>query len=473
MSRSAEREAGQDGADLFGSVPEGSAQAPRQCGGPPRLHVPRRDQIELRACDLEALLAPEHRARLVWGYVQCQDLSILLDAVKARGAAPGRRAIDPCILFALWLYATLEGVGSGREIARRTQEHDAYRWICGGVSVNYHALNDFRSSNEALMDQLLSDNIAALAASGAITLQRVAQDGIRVRASAGTSSLRRKGRLHKCQAQAQELVQTLKEQARTDPGYASRQQQAAQLRAAHERERRIAAALARLPELEAAKKRKGRKPEQARASTTDADATVMKMADGGFRPAYNVQYAADCDSLVIVGVDATTNGTDMMQLAPMVQQVMQRTGQAPAQWLVDGGFPAHAQIDAVAQHTELYAPVPLAGKAKDDDDDGAGPAAGGQFEPKPDDSKAVAQWRTRMGSEAARQIYKLRAATIECVNAQARNRGLQRLPVRGLGKVRCVATLFALAHNLMRMVQLAPELVGLGRNPSGMRLASA
>jgi len=139
------------------------ARAGKRLQGQPRVLEPNRAQVELRASDLESLLGEDHRARLVWGYVERQNLSGLFDAIKARGAVPGRRAIDPRILFALWRYATLDGVGSGREVARLTREHDAYRWICGGVSVNYHALNDFRGANDALMDEVLSDNVAALA----------------------------------------------------------------------------------------------------------------------------------------------------------------------------------------------------------------------------------------------------------------------------------------------------------------------
>jgi IS5 family transposase len=331
------------------------------------------------------------------------------------------------------------------------------------VAVNYHALNDFRAGNDALMDEVLSDNVAALAAVGAITLERVAQDGMRVRADAGAASFRRQARLEEHQAEARELVQTLKAQAQADPGAASRRAQAARLRAAQDREQRIAQALARLPEMQATKRRNGDKPEDARTSTTDADASNMKMGDGGWRPAYNVQFATDCASQVIVGVDAVTAGSDMAQLAPMVEQVEQRLGKAPEQWLVDGGFPAHAQIDAVAGKTELYAPVPKPkqpkGKGRDGDEP---PAPGGEFEPKPGDSEAVAQWRERMNSDAARAIYKNRAATAECVNAQARNRGLLRMPVRGLARVSCVVKLFALAHNLMRIVALAPQLIGWG-----------
>jgi len=216
-------------ASLFDVLPLPSAQQVQQAQanavaksghGAPRLLEPNRLQLEMRASDLESLLAADHRARLVWGYVVRQNLDKLFDAVKARGSNAGRAAIDPRILFALWLYATLEGVGSGREVARLSQEHDAYRWICGGVSVNYHALNDFRSANEALMDELLTDNVAALAAAGAISLERVAQDGMRVRAAAGAASFRRKASLQQHLREAGELVRSLKEQAQSDPGQA-------------------------------------------------------------------------------------------------------------------------------------------------------------------------------------------------------------------------------------------------------------
>ena len=434
---------------LFEDLPEPSeAQleqareqvASKRSQGAPRLRQPNRTQIELRASDLESLLSEDHRARLVWGYVVRQDLSALLDAIKARGSNAGRARIDPRVLFALWLYATLDGVGSGREVDRLCREHDAYRWICGGVPVNYHALNDFRANNEELTDELLTDNVAALAEVGAISLERVAQDGMRVRASAGAASFRREGRLQEHLAQAQELVRTLKTQAETDPGQASRRAQAAKLRAAREREERIEQALQQLPEVAAAKRRNGDKAEDARASTTDADARVMKMGDGGFRPAYNVQFATTSGSQVIVGMAVVNAGSDMAQLAPMVEQVEQRLGQAPGQWLVDGGFPAHAQIDAVAGKTELYAPVPknkpLKAKAKPEGEAGQGAEQGqssattvSEFDAKPSDSAAVAQWRARMNTDPARENYRDRAATAECVNALARNRGLLRMPV--------------------------------------------
>ena len=461
-------------ATLFDDLPDASAEQvqlaqakelAKRGSGAARLLEPNRLQIELRASDLDSLLPADHRARLVWGYVVRQDLSKLIEAVKARGSNAGRAAIDPRVLFALWLYATLQGVGSGREVARLCTSHDAYRWICGGVSVNYHAINDFRSGNEALMDELLTDNVAALAAAGAISLERVAQDGMRVRADAGAASFRREASLHEHLNEASELVRTLKAQAKADPGQGKRQEQAAQLRGAQEREARIKAALEQLPEVAATKKRNGGKAEEARVSTTDPDARVMKMGDGGFRPAVNVQFATTCQDQVIVGMGVVNIGSDMAQLAPMVEQVQERLGQCPKQWLVDGGFPAHEQLEPVSGQTVVYAPVPepkvkLDGQGKSVPQD--------KYEAKATDTEAVAQWRERMANPESREAYKQRAATAECVNAQARNRGMLRMPVRGLTKIRSVVGLFVLAHNLLRTALLGPQLVGWGMGACAM-----
>jgi len=416
-----------------------------------RVLMPNRSQLELRASDLESLLPEGHRARIVWAYVERADLSRIYAGIKAVEGGSGRTPIAPEILFALWLYATVEGVGSARAIARLTDAHDAYRWICGGVQVSYHTLSDFRGAHEAEFDGLLTDSVAALLAVKAVKLKRVAQDGMRVRASAGASSFRRRGTLERCLEAARAQVETLKQQVEEAPAALTRRQQAARSRAQRERQERIEQALQRLPELEKLKERQGKKAEEARASTTDAEATVMKMGDGGFRPAYNAQYATDTETQVVVGVEVTTVGSDMAQLVPMLDQVSERCGESPQQWLVDGGYPAHDQLDQAAEKTCVYAPVP---KPKDQVID---PHA-----PKPGDSQAVAAWRERMGTEEARTLYKDRAATAECVNALARERGLTRLRVRGKTKVRGVLLLHALAHNLMRTFALAPELLGFG-----------
>ena len=442
-----------------------------------RVLMPNRLQMELRASALESLLPEGHRARLVWGYVERQNLAGLYAGIKSVEGGAGRPAIAPEILFALWLFATLEGVGSARGIARLTQEHDAYRWICGGVQVNYRTVADFRSLNGEFFDGLLTDNLASLMAAGVVKLKAVAQDGMRVRASAGAGSFRREEKLQGFLEAAQQQVEALKKQIDDDPAAESRRRDAAKLRAANEREARIEAALARRTELAEIKRRQGKKPDEARASTTDADATVMKMGDGGFRPAFNVQFGTDTESQIIVGVDVVTSGSDQGQMAPMVDQVVERCGQSPEHWLVDGGYPGHEQIDAVAERTTVVAPVPKP-KAKSKGKDGnrvpdrrktALPETlPDPHEPKPGDSAAVAEWRQRMATDDAKVLYRERAATAECVNALARNRGLRQLSVRGLDKVKGVALLFALAHNLMRMMTLAPGLLGIGTGTPGI-----
>lgn len=441
--------------ELFADLPEGGGGERRGEGEAiralARVVMPNRKQLEFRASDLESLLPEGHRARLVWGFVERCDLSVLYEGIKSREGTAGRDAIAPEILLALWLYATLEGVGSARGLARLSEAHDAYRWICGGVQVNHHTLSDFRTDHGEVLDGLLSESVASLMAAGVVKLARVAQDGVRVRASAGTGSFRREDKLKGYLEEARARVKALKREIDEDPGLLTRRQAAARARAIREREERIAKALARLPELAEIKRRQGKKAEEARASSTDADATVMKMGDGGFRPAYNAQYATDGESQVVVGVEVVTVGSDQGQLVPMIEQVAERCGKCPEQWLVDGGYNSHEQIEAAAQRTEVYAPVP---KPKDENIDA--------HEPKPGDSEAVAAWRVRMATDEAKAIYKNRAAVAECVNAQARNRGLTRLLVRGKAKVRCVVLLYALAHNLMRMAALAPQLIGLG-----------
>lgn len=437
------------GGELFDDLPIPEAQ-PALALKPAvaRVQWPNRIQIELRPSDLESLLAEDHPARLVWGYVERQDLSALYARIKAVEGGSGRSAIAPEILLALWLYATLQGVGSARALARLCQAHDAYRWLCGGVQVNHHSLSDFRVGQGVFLDRLLTVNVASLLASGAVTMQRVAQDGMRVRAHAGAASFRRKERLQQFHAQAHEQVEALKREVLDDPAATERRQQAARERAAREREQRIAKALAQLPKAEKIKQAQGKPADSARVSTTDAEASVMKMADGGFRPAYNAQLATDTVSQVIVGVDVVTSGSDLGQLAPMVEQIEERYTRRPQEMLVDGGFTKHADIERLAPTTTVYAPPP---KPKD--------AVRDPHAACPGDSQAIAAWRKRMGTEEAKTIYKERAATAECVNALARNRGLQRFSVCGLDKVKSVLLWYALAHNLMRMLVLAPELL--------------
>ena len=425
------------------AVPASDPQEPPP-PGQPRLRRAERQQVVMQAASLDSLLPEDHRARVVWQYVQGLDLSKLYSQVRAVAGGAGRDATDPKILMALWLYATLEGVGSARQLAKLCADHVAYRWICGGVSVNYHTLSDFRTAHPALLDELLTHSVAALMHEGLVTLQRVAQDGMRVRASAGASSFRRRASLEQCQQEADQQVQALRQELEEDPGTSTRRRQAARQRAAQERSERVMKALGELAQIES--KKAVEKKKKARASTTDPQARVMKMADGGFRPAHNVQFATDTASQVITGVAVVNAGSDEGQMPPMVQQHQDRYGKSPQEVLVDGGFAQLQDIDKVsspAVGTTVYAPLQKPRK------EGRDP-----YQPLPGDIATIAAWRRRMGTPEAKEIYKQRAATAECVNAISRNRGLRQFLVRGLEKVRTVALWFAIAHNLMRAVAL-------------------
>lgn len=421
--------------------PESAAPAPT---GRPRVKRANRHQVAMRTVALDALLPEDHQARLVWEYVEGLNLGRLYEPIRAVEGHAGRGAIDPRILMALWLYATLDGVGAARQLDRLCRDHVAYEWICGGVSVNYHTLSDFRTAHPALLDELLTQSVATLMHEELVTLHRVAQDGMRVRASAGAASFRRRKTLEQCQEEAEEQVEALQKDLDADPGGSSKRQQAACRRAARERSERVRRALEELEEVES--KKKAAEKDKARASTTDPEARVMKMGDGGFRPAHNVQFATDTDSQVITGVDVVNTGSDQGQMSPMVEQHQDRYGKVPDETLVDGGFAKHEDIEKVSSPepgTTVYAPVQ---KPKKDSRD--------PHEPRPGDSKVIAEWRRRMGTAEAKSIYKERASTAECVNAIARNRGLRQFLVRGLAKVRAVVLWFALAHNLMRAAAL-------------------
>jgi transposase len=402
-------------AQLFGSLPESVAVNESVAGaeGAPRVLMAERNQIELRAMDLETTISLDHPARNVWAFVERLDLSALYGAIGSVEGRAGRAAIDPKILLALWLYATVDGVGSAREIERLSEVHDAYRWICGGVNVNHHTLSDFRCARLDVLDDWLTHSVAVLTEQGLVKLERVAQDGMRVRASAGAASFRRRSTLERCLEEARAQVQALKGEIEADPDASNRRQRAARERAAEERQKRVAQALEQLAQVEEHKKKAAvakkdheseeqyKKRSEPRASSTDSEARVMKMADGGYRPAYNVQFSTTTDSQVIVGVDVNNIGSDQGQLSPMLDQVEHRYEERPAQCLVDGGYARHDEIEqAQARGTTVYAPVP---KPKDLTRD--------PYVALPGDSQAIAQWRERMGTAAARDIYKQRAAT--------------------------------------------------------------
>lgn len=420
----------------------------RTCTGEARFQRAERQQIEFRPLALDQLVAEDHPARLIWSYVEGLDLSRFYADIKAVAGGAGRDPIDPKILLSLWLLATIEGVSSARRLDRLCQYHVAYQWICGGVTVNYHTLSDFRTQHLESLDELLTQSVATLLHQGLIELTRVAQDGMRVRASAGSSSFRRQPTLQECLAKAEQHLEELKQQYEDDPTGGERRQRAAQMRAAADRKARIEAALVEreklVPKLERRQKGSG---EQARASTTDPEARKMKMADGGFRPAYNVQLASTTGSLVIVGVDVVNAGTDGGQMQPMVDQIQRRYGELPEEYLADGGFVKLEEITHLEQaEVTTYLPVMEQEQKRAKGIDPFAPVKG--------DSPAVQRWRGRMGTEAAQAIYRERAAAAEFPNAGCRNRGLGQFRVRGLLKAKAVCLWQALVHNFQRTLDL-------------------
>lgn len=413
----------------------------------PRVVEADRSQLELRPFDLDSTIPQDHRARLLWRAVETLDLRGFYERIKSRVGTAGRPPGDPKVFVTLWLYATMDGVGAAREVERLCRDHRAYRWICGGVAVNYHTLSDFRVDHGQALDDLLTQTLAVLMERKLIDLKRVAQDGLRVRASAGSGSFRRKKKLKQYLREARAQVEAVKQLA--EDRALNAREKAARERAAREREERVTAALAALKAV--AEKRGveytgGRKPKgEPRGSMTDPEARKMRMANGGFSPGYNAQFATDAACGIIVGVSVTNNGSDSGQAPPMIEQIEKRTGQRPKSYLVDAAYTDKASVDALAaMDVTLYGSVPERW--------GQDP-----FKPQMTDSAAVSAWRKRMNTARAKEIYKQRAPTSERVNADVRTyRTMDRMLVRGAGKVLCVALWNALAVNLMRWFVLAP-----------------
>ena len=435
---------------LFGELPEqAKPQTDTAAANPPRLREPKRDQIELRAVDIESLLGEDHPARLIWSYVEGLDLRELEDRIKARGETPGHPATSPRLLLALWLYAASDGVGSARALERLCESHDVYRWLCGGVSVNYHTLADFRVGCADLLDRLLAEHLAALAEVGLVDLGKLAQDGMRIRANAGAASFRREATLDRHLASAQAVVEELKREVETRSDASNQRIKVARERAARERTERLKAAQAALAEIKRQrqareeKRNNGKKPKEPRASTTDPDARVMKMADGGFRPGYNVQVVSAAGEQLVAGLDVTNNGSDRGLIQPMLDRLRARTGRLPGRHLVDGGFGSAEDIEwAHDQGIEVYCP-PTQSKHGTD-----------PYLPRRGDGPGVLAWRDRMASEAGKAQYKLRSVC-ECIHARWRNWNLRQLTVRGIEKVRAVVLWYALANNILQGHRLA------------------
>lgn len=418
-----------------------------------RLKRPVRNQSEMIVRDLDSMITQDHPVRAIWDFLSKLDLAAFYTSIKVDFNQPGRPASDPQVLLALWIYATVEGIGSARWLARLSEEHDVYRWLRGGVPVDYHLLAEFRVSHQKEIDDLITQIIAVLLKAKVIELKRISQDGMKVRASAGGSSFHREPTLQRCLEEARGQVHRVaQERDHLDPSVSQRDRSARE-RMAREKQSRLEEAWRQLPQLKASKERqkknvgkaKAAKIQEARVSSTDPDARIMKMPNGGFNPAYNIQYATDTESQVIVGVVVNNQGNDQGQAQNVEEQVEHRTGRQPKDYLTDGGFLDLNDIQAFEKKgIKVYAPPRESGK------NGGSGLHGVAKSPE------VTAWRDRMQTEEAKAIYKERASTSECVNALTRVRyGLQQFSVRGIPKVLSITLLVVLTHNLLRWISLA------------------
>ena len=333
------------------------------------------------------------------------------------------------MLLTLWLYAISTGIGSAREIVRRTLSDDAFRWIVGDKEVKHATLSAFRVSHGAALQKLMTDVLGVLLHKGLLSLDRVAQDGTRVRANASAPSFRREESLLNCREQAALHVKAVLAEAEQDTTEAEK---LARIAGALDYQRRVDAAIATVQTLRDEGK------EKPRASTTDAEARVMKMGDGGFRPGYNVQLATAGSALggprTIVGLLVTNLGSDVGSITPMLNDIKARTAQLPRQLLADAGHSKHACVDtATRAGVEIIMAIPKHEQRTTD------PA-----------SPEVEAWRVRMKTDEGKRAYRERAGLCELSNAHFKcHHGTDSFLVRGLAKVTCVTLLGAIAANIL------------------------
>lgn len=401
---------------------------------------PNRSQGVIRFEMPELMLPATHRARVIDQVVGTLDLTGFTDGSTSVEGHAGRSTLSPRMMLTLWLYAISEGIGSAREIARRILSEDAFRWIVGEVRVSHHSLSAFRVGHGKVFDRLLTDILASLLHKGFLSLDLVAQDGTRVRASASAPSFRRQRSLLECREQATLHLKAVLADA--DNPEHSAAQHAARRAAAEAFQRRVEEAIATVAVLQQERDeqaRPSRRQKPARASTTDAEARVMKMPDGGFRPGYNLQFAVAGSELggprTLVGLRVTNVGSDMGSVTPMLEEIEKRTGELPTHLLADANHAKHECIDnAAAKGVELLVAVP----------ENAGDASRKS-------SQAVLDWRAKMETEEAQRLYRARAGLVELTNAHVKEQlGLDHVLVRGLAKVTCVALLGSLTFNILQ-----------------------
>jgi len=345
---------------VVASAAEGEGKVkPEAAGGKPRYELINREQLCWRRVDVERLIGEEHAARAVWEFVGQLDLRGYEEEVRAVEGKAGRPGWEPRLLISLWIYAYSEGVNSGRAIEELCEWEPAYQWLTGARVVNGHTLSDFRVKHEAALQGLFVQVLGLLSADGLVTLQRVMQDGTKIRAKAAADSFRRKERVEQALQQAREQVAAVGAMSEEET---SRRMAKARQRAARERQERLEQALKEFNQLA----EEGKDKEKRRVSTSDPEARVMKQPDGGFAPSYNVQIDTDAANGVVVAVGVVQAGNDFEQLESGIERVKQNLGKTPQEVVTDGGFVSRDNIVAMkGREIEFIAPcVDEAGKGE-------------------------------------------------------------------------------------------------------------
>jgi transposase len=415
-----------------------------------------RDQPRWDVVDLESQLATDHRARIVWSFVDGLDLSSFYDRIGSREDVAGRPPADPKILLSVWLFATLENIGSARAVDRACERDIAFRWLCGGVGMNYHTLSDFRSMSGVYLDTVLTKSVSALMSEKLVSLEEIVQDGTKVRADAGRGSFVGEKGLAAYEKAARARVHRLREELETDAGASNRRGRAARARAASQVSERAAKARETYNKLveekqEAEKTHKKAEAEKSErtVSTTDPESRLMRFADNSMAGAYNIQLAAA--GCFVVGLEVTDRRNDMGLAEPMVKQLDARYERRPSRLVLDSKIATQEEIISLSEPdngaVEIYAPLP------EERDDITPESLRKRIWRQRTEPDALKAWRARMQTPEADVVMK-RRGLIETINAILKNRGMRHMSVRGMEKVRSVVLLQALANNLMQADRL-------------------
>lgn len=479
--------------------------------GKPRSEVIDREQLCWRPIDIERLIGAEHPARAVWEFIGRLDLSPYQEEARAVEGKAGRPGWEPRLLVSLWVYGYSQGIGSARAIEELCQWEPAYQWLTGSRVINAHTLSDFRVKHDTALNGLFVQTLGLLSIDGLITLERVMQDGSKIRAKAAADSFRRQERVEQALKEAKAQVAAVEAMSEEE---GSRRMAKARQRAARERQERLEQALKEFEQL----KKEDKDKEQRRVSTSDPEARVMKQPGGGYAPSYNVQIDTDAKSGVVVAVGVVQAGNDFEQLEPGVDRVEDNLKETPKEVVTDGGYVSKDTIVAMKERAiEYIAPcVDEAGKgqssydnrgvsaeyhssrfiydvqsnsyrcpqgktlfyegkeqrhlqvsyryrAKRSDCEGCsmksqccpGNRVVGRSVHRSEELAEVAEFRQKMQSEGARAIYKTRAQVAETPNLWIKAKfGLRQFSVRGLAKVGMEALWACLTYNIRVWMRL-------------------